>query len=392
MMNDQIKYYKEHKISPETHDISDIALHYERRRKLYRQLGLPLVAFKNSKILEVGAGSGYSTLALFNFISNFSTHGGTVDILEPNERGREDMRELFDKFKIHSELYRIYSVPIENYHSDTKYDIVLCEGFLPIVDNQREVIAALSKQVKSGGVVVVTCQDAIGSFVESMKRLLAVIVTKDISDFDKKVNYLADIFSRQLKELRGVSRPTVDWVEDQLLAPMGINGNELSIEKAIDFFGDDFFVLGTSSPCMFNDYSWYKDIWYDSKADYKKQFRKKRLSLLMANMPEINLPIELADDLVKSFYEVKKYADSYEKEFDNALLVDISAILKNLSNKIDDFPKEFLDVFIDIQCAVNDAISGDVCFERYKHFNAAFGRSQQYVAFEKMIERYDYVQ
>ena len=68
-MNDQIKYYEEHKISPETHDISNIELHYERRRKLYRQMGLPLIAFKDSKILEVGAGSGYSTLALFNFIN-----------------------------------------------------------------------------------------------------------------------------------------------------------------------------------------------------------------------------------------------------------------------------------------------------------------------------------
>lgn len=68
-MNDQIKYYEEHGISPETHDISDINLHYERRRKLYRNIGIPLFAFKNAKILEVGAGSGYSTLALFKFIN-----------------------------------------------------------------------------------------------------------------------------------------------------------------------------------------------------------------------------------------------------------------------------------------------------------------------------------
>lgn len=294
------------------------------------------------------------------------------------------MIELFNKFEIKSETYHIYPSIIEDYHSDKKYDIVLCEGFLPIVDNQKEIISALSRQVNSGGVVIVTCQDAIGNFIESMKRLLAVVVTKDITDFDEKVRYLADIFSKQLEKLRGVSRPTVDWVEDQLLAPMGINGNELSIKRAINLFGDDFFVLGTSSPAMFTDYSWFKDVWYDSKADYREQFRKKRLSLLMANMPEIILSTDLADNLTKKFYEIKRYADIYEKEQNNNLLADISETLKDIRKDINDFPKNFTDVFEDIRLAIKDAIADDVDFSRYKRFNAAFGRSQQYVAFERI--------
>ena len=69
MSNEFIEYYGEHNISPVHQDISDFEIHYGRRRKLYRQCGIPLQTFKNAKVLEVGPGSGYNTLATLKFIS-----------------------------------------------------------------------------------------------------------------------------------------------------------------------------------------------------------------------------------------------------------------------------------------------------------------------------------
>ncbi len=35
-----------------------IKAHFEHRRKLYRQCGIPTIAFRNAEILEVGPGGG----------------------------------------------------------------------------------------------------------------------------------------------------------------------------------------------------------------------------------------------------------------------------------------------------------------------------------------------
>lgn len=64
-MNDFIKYYGEKGISPVKQDISNLRMHYAKREKLYRQLGIPCMSFEGKKILEVGPGSGYNTLAYF---------------------------------------------------------------------------------------------------------------------------------------------------------------------------------------------------------------------------------------------------------------------------------------------------------------------------------------
>ena len=58
MKNDFLEYYGEHSISPVKQNIKEFEIHLERRRKLYRQCGIPLLAFRNAEILEVGPGGG----------------------------------------------------------------------------------------------------------------------------------------------------------------------------------------------------------------------------------------------------------------------------------------------------------------------------------------------
>lgn len=65
--NEYLEYYGKYHISPVNQNIDDLKLHYDRRRKLYRQCGLPVIAFKNANVLEVGPGSGYNTLAFFEW-------------------------------------------------------------------------------------------------------------------------------------------------------------------------------------------------------------------------------------------------------------------------------------------------------------------------------------
>lgn len=63
--NDFLEFYGKHEISPVRQDINDLDLHYERRKKLYRQCGIPVLAFKNADLLEIVRG-GHEYARLFS--------------------------------------------------------------------------------------------------------------------------------------------------------------------------------------------------------------------------------------------------------------------------------------------------------------------------------------
>ena len=153
MENGYLEYYGKHHISPVNQDITDIKAHFERRRKLYRQCGIPTIAFRNAEILEVGPGGGYNTLAFFHWGSRH------IDLVEANPRGIEDMKSLFGYQEILEDKYDIISCKIEDYSTEKKYDIIIAEGFLSNVPNQQEIIDKLKDLAAPDGIIVVTCID-----------------------------------------------------------------------------------------------------------------------------------------------------------------------------------------------------------------------------------------
>lgn len=378
MKNDFLEYYGEHHISPVRQNIDDIEIHYERRKKLYRQCGIPVRAFYNAEILEVGPGGGYNTLAFFHWGCKH------IDLVEANPTGIEEMENLFVMHSVMDKQYKIFPCRIENYNTQKRYDVIIAEGFLPSIYNQKEVISKLSELVEKNGIIVITCSDNVCYFIETLKRLVGIAITADILEYEQKVEKLVDFFSPQLSKLRGVSRSAKDWVQDQILNPAGANGMELSLDQAICYFGDEFDILG-SSPQMFTDYSWYKDIWYDYKEDNRIQFKRKRLSLLQANMPEVILPEEQADRLVKHFEQIKNLESKYEKDL-NAneinLILEEMQLMKELVHKY--FDNHFIDVFHEseqiLKCLLYKA---NINMDKYPNFFSAFGRTQQYISFMK---------
>lgn len=385
--NDYQRYYGIRNISPVHQNIDDLSVHYERRRKLYRQCGIPIAAFRDANILEVGPGSGYNTLAFFHFLNiaekkEMSTFGGHIDLVEPNPRGVADIEALFDAYAIDGKRYTVHSCMIENFQADKAFDFVIAEGFLQEMHNVKEILQKLDGWTGSHGVLVITCCDDVCMFIEAIKRLLGFVLTKDIDDFYQKCDFLTTIFEPQLKMLRGVSRPAIDWVQDQILNPAVSNGCELTMNEAMDILADDFHLLG-SSPSIFNDYSWYKDIWHDVHKDFQVQFKQKRMSLLMAGMPEIVLPEKTTEDLVIDFKRVRELANAYEIDMDNKILKEIQKLLNQMEEKVQVLPSEFVKVFYEIEQLLQEAVQGDIHMGRYPLFFAAFGRTQQYMAFEK---------
>jgi SAM-dependent methyltransferase len=146
---------------------------------------------------------------------------------------------------------------IAKYRSREKFDIVLCEAVVPTQKNPPAFLRHVAGFVRPGGVLVITCMDAISLLPEMLRRWLAWDLVKDCPAFDARVARLADFFRVDLAELPGMSRRPEDWVIDQILHPWA--GPLFSIPEAVAALGDSAMILG-SSPRFLIDWRWYKNI------------------------------------------------------------------------------------------------------------------------------------
>lgn len=377
-MNKILDFYREHNISPVHQDISDFNYHCARREKLYRQLGMPVLLFNGAEVLEVGTGGGYNSVVL----AQWNCH---LSMVEPNETAQNEIIELFREKKI--EDYVLYKETVEQ-HSGKEYDVVIAEGFLPTIENRVEVLEKLKSLVKETGILVITCQDEMGMFVERMKRLVGHRSVKNVVSYCEKVKKLVDIFEPQLKLLHGVSRPVEDWVQDQILCE-DFNCNDiLDLKKAIQGIGDNWDVLGCSSPDFFSDCSWYKDIEYDYKKSYCDQYDKKSYNLIIAGREEIdtsNIDVSIVRTSVDKIRKLEiEYENSEQKE--EKVVQEIIYELQKLYELLQKCDKElavFLSETIDILASDPNQLE----LADYPNFCKCFGRSQQYISFVKKRDK-----
>ncbi|HDX6329077.1 TPA: methyltransferase domain-containing protein, partial [Campylobacter fetus] len=167
MENEFTQFYKEHNISPVSQDLSDINLHLKRRANLYQMLGIDKRLFKNRDVLEVGPGSGFNSIC-------FCKWGANLDLVEPNDKGRKEISQNLNGYK-----FRLYDDFIENFVSSKKYDFVIAEGFLPSLNNSKDILSSLIKLVKKDGILVTTCIDEFSHFYEDLRRITGFILIRN---------------------------------------------------------------------------------------------------------------------------------------------------------------------------------------------------------------------
>jgi len=57
-----IDFYRRHGISPVSQNISNLKKHLERRKALYRHLGIPPTLVKDRTVIEFGPGNGHNAI------------------------------------------------------------------------------------------------------------------------------------------------------------------------------------------------------------------------------------------------------------------------------------------------------------------------------------------
>lgn len=349
----------------------------QKRKNLYRQLGIPQLCFSEAEVVEFGPSTGENALILLKWGEVKS-----IDLVEPNRMANNMIEKLYCQEGIDKERYTLYPCMMEEYKTEKKYDIIIAEQFIQDLDNWEEYLDYMDRIAKKNSIVITTCADTIGLYVEKMKRLIAQFIIAGIDSYEEQVNVLLEVFESALMGFQGMNRRSVDYISDIFLSKFFIGCKRImNMMDIIDYYKNRFDVLGTSQN-IFTDHSWYKDLSYDYMSAYREQYAMKRHMFLVAGeIKETLRSVEENAMLAKSIENAESLAAEFETnrlldmKYFNKIIEEVSIYSEN--EKIKEFNRQFLEL---LQIVQNKAKPD---FNDYKVWINTFGKSSQYISLVK---------
>lgn len=263
-----LSYYKKFGLSPVRYDLGDLQAHFDRRRSLYRSVGLPPVAFKGVRVLEVAAGSGQNSLYVA------ICRPAEFELVEPNPVGIADIAAAYAGLELPHTAPRIHEVMFQDFQAERPYDIVICENWLGMLPNDRALIRKLATLVAAGGTLVMTIITMSGFIPNVLRKILADLLVQTDMPFEQRSDLLVAAFSPHLSTIKAMTRSHKDWVHDCMLNPHFLNV-VLPLDTVLAEIGEELELL-SSSPNFHTDWRWFKSLHGDSRG-FNESFRRSYL-------------------------------------------------------------------------------------------------------------------
>ena len=325
-----LEFYRQHQIAPVRYDLNDMQAHLERRASLYLKLGLPPLAFRSARVLEVAAGTGHNSLYLAHMMP------AKLVLLEPNASGIEQIHAAYRTFPKSYTPPEVVTLMLEDYQPAEDFDIVLCENWLGTTTHELSLMQKLSKMVASQGVLVVTTVSPIGFVPNLLRRFLAVYMAPLCKSFDQRTESLVQAFGAHLDTLKAMTRNHVDWIHDNMINPAYF-GLCLSIPQVIEQFGERFEVIG-SSPSIAEDWRWFKGLYgvhRQLNQHFLSEYWSKAHNFLDYREPITLRNAELNIELEQKAVELLQAIEAHEEA--HASHCDIEACVNRVAAKLDHF-------------------------------------------------------
>ena len=251
-MRPLVDFYSKHNISPVRQDISNLSRHFRRRDNLYRYLGISPFAFKGKSIIEFGPGTGHNAL--------FPIHCGVSKyvLVDGNKPSLDATKSLVGEYfkDTDTELQFELSM-IEDFDTEERFDIVLCEGVITHQIDPDAFTKNVARFVKPGGILVITTAEELSCLPDVLRRVMRDFLIAEDTDPKDQQKILTPILDAHYNNLHGKSRPTEDIIWDNIINPW--RNHLYSFEDAILTLRNDFDFHG-SSPRFISDWRWYKDM------------------------------------------------------------------------------------------------------------------------------------
>ncbi len=371
-----IDFYKNHKISPVSQDISDLEKHFNRRGALYRHLGIVPHFVKNKKVIEFGPGSGH------NAIYTNSLEPSRYLLVDGNPTGLKETKANLSKYYPNSTNYELVESLFEKFETDERFDIVFCEAAIPFQHDPKGFLRHISKFVVENGLLVVTSADNVSIFGEWLRRLAGTLVMQPDQTLEEKMERLRPLFRDHLASIKGASRPLDDWILDNIIQPF--IGKPLSIPEAVETLSSDFDIY-SASPHFLVDWRWYKSIPEDdvtpNELAIEVYFKNVHNFLDYRGVYE-SISAESNQRIITLCNSMAKKIRCFEVERDMNVLLEIKAELRSLSEISQEFSQETTRSLNDFIWMLEKGIAPN-SLPLFKEFVSFFGRAQPYLSFIK---------
>ena len=369
-----IDFYTKLDVIPTHQDISNLKTHFDRRRGLYIQLGIPPLFIQGRSVLEFGPGTGQNAF--------FTASLGPADftLVDGNKRSVEKTTEVLGPCFKRTPI-RILKKDILQYRTKKKFDLVLCEGLIPTQLDPSAFTKHVASFAKPGGVVVITCMDSVSLISEVLRRYLAYYECGPEVAVEKRIEKLTKFFKPHFEQLPGMSRRHDEWVIDNIIHPW--SGPLYSIAEAIETLQGRFIVLG-SSPNYMNDWRWYKQIIQQESSSVARaeesywrnlhSFIDHRFVLPQREVASNKRLLQKADRIFQRIHTMEKTGRKYP-------MAELARDLNEL-NVLIDLPKSR--VSLALKEYINALKTYRDSWPRFREFSSLWGRGQQYISFIKL--------
>ncbi|MEG4166771.1 MULTISPECIES: methyltransferase domain-containing protein [unclassified Microcoleus] len=257
-----LQYYQENKFNPVPIPLgttSDWDSHFAKRHNLYqRHLGIPLSLLKCCSVLEFGCNSGENALVL-------ASVGANLTLVEPNDQVFPRLKALFQHFGLQERIVELVQTGIDSFESETRYDIVLAEGFLYTLPNRDSLLLKISKLLNPGGFAVVAFGDRCSLFLEMVRRMVLwrAYQLQGINDVhsDEALNLAKRFYGEDFAQLNA-SRPFEVWWKDTMVCPFLSSAYHWSYPEILSILeraGCEFYSSSPQWGSM-NHFNWYKNV------------------------------------------------------------------------------------------------------------------------------------
>ncbi len=380
MTESLLDFYRRHRISPVRQDIRDLDAHFGRRAALYRHLGILPPFVRGRTGLEIGPGSG------FNSLYTASLEPSRYVLVEANPRGVEDIRQLFAGFPDLAARIEIVAASADDYQSSDRFEFVFCEGMLALagVPDPAALLRTVASHTAPGGVLVITCIDAVSDFAETLRRLIAQWLIDPAGELAEHVDRLLPVFSPHLATIHGMSRRHDDWIVDNLLNPASI-GPLLSIPDAIAALDGTFDAFG-ASPRFLTDWRWYKAI--ASESDRFNELAVADYWSTVHNLIDYRDVWPARDPhenhrLYDACAAVRSAVQKYECDRDRAVLPAVLDGLETIAASTRTFSPATSRAVAAVRTLLESPALDAAAVAASPEFASWFGRGQQYLSFSR---------
>jgi 2-polyprenyl-3-methyl-5-hydroxy-6-metoxy-1,4-benzoquinol methylase len=340
--------------------------HKQNRDNLYRKLGIHAATWTHANVCEVGPGSGENSIDLV------SRRIKSLTLVDAVPAVLDQIRERFlGETKVEYQLQDLSDSIISN-----SFEIVICEGVIPLQLNPKRFATNVSNSVMHGGLFLLTTADEVSSLSEVIRRYIAhKAMTVNVSN----LNEIADFFKEDFFALPKMTRNPRDWVLDSVINPWV--GELFSISDSIQSLLDKGYQPISQTPNISDNLSWYKEDSTNAKVATIWEDRYLRNVHKLIDTRIINLDSASPDENQLLIMECSKvYSAMKEFVLDNSLtsedkiLTSIELILSKCPQLSPETQKSLRSVL---------AWASSMRNEDLREFRGFWGRGQQHILFER---------